>query len=539
MSSDERATKRIKLEDTTVTIHIDIDNDDEYKTQKQQILTKRNIATSHTLNATDTTLNNDLINCVRVCQMTDLEIYFYELDEPMQFISAYNEMKTYLFLKRFLSSKQQDSIFKHNYQLVIDAYTKLVNENKMNDNTIEQQQQHNQEEQLMNTFLQWSKTNGIQHDKVSVQDFVLSGKGLAASEDIDHDEIIITVPRRLLLCVKTALESETIGPIFQQLKHDLNLDEDSIVTLFIMYEKGKSNSIWKPYFDILPQDLSTYPLYFSANALALIEGTPLFLEIMQTKEQLQDFASTVFPLLFEKYPDTFQLDVFTLENLIWTRAVVDTRAFSFREMGCCMLPFVDFVNTYPYPQLESKGSYIAEIDAFQIKTMADCKKGEQLFICYGPYSNRELLQNYGFVTQNNPYDRYFIEFELPEDDTEERRELKSQLLTKFNLSLEHFFRKGRIPSKMLATLRICLLNEEELNTVDDENWTPFQPMDNELQVLNTLQMTVEALIGMLPPVETIDEQETIPLDEQFAIQYQESQRQVLQESLSQIIELTI
>ena len=39
------------------------------------------------------------------------------------------------------------------------------------------------------------------------------------------------------------------------------------------------------------------------------------------------------------------------------------------------------------------------------------RKGEQVFLCYGSYTNLELLEHYGFLLPGNPHD----EIVLPDD----------------------------------------------------------------------------------------------------------------------------
>jgi SET domain-containing protein 6 len=42
--------------------------------------------------------------------------------------------------------------------------------------------------------------------------------------------------------------------------------------LCMMYESQKENSLWKPYFDILPRNFDT-PMFWNEEELAELEGT--------------------------------------------------------------------------------------------------------------------------------------------------------------------------------------------------------------------------------------------------------------------------
>jgi len=41
---------------------------------------------------------------------------------------------------------------------------------------------------------------------------------------------------------------------------------------------------------------------------------------------------------------------------------------------------------------------------YVVRTLTPCPKYNQIFINYGPHSNKHLLLNYGFIADNNPHD---------------------------------------------------------------------------------------------------------------------------------------
>jgi hypothetical protein len=48
---------------------------------------------------------------------------------------------------------------------------------------------------------------------------------------------------------------------------------------------------------------------------------------------------------------------------------------------------------------ESRQNYV-------IRTLTGCSKYREVFINYGPHSNRRLLLEYGFMVDDNPHDGY-------------------------------------------------------------------------------------------------------------------------------------
>ncbi|KAL0479773.1 SETD3 [Acrasis kona] len=305
----------------------------------------------------------------------------------------------------------------------------------------------------------------------------------------------------MIICTRTALESHIV---YQQLK-EAEVDDESLVTLFAMKEFCDPNSKWRGYFEAMPTSFETHPLFMSDNALDMLQGTLLFDEINNTKQSLKEFSSLMFPFIEQHFTQFFK-GVLTIQNLTYIRCVMDTRAFQIDELGFCLLPMIDMCNTNPYPQLETRGYYRAESDSVQLNNMYQTCAGEQLYICYGPYSSR-----------------------LPDSCVE----LRSELLEKFDLSLEHYFCRGKIiPSKMVAALRICLFPED---VISKKKFDPFVSHRFDVDVVDTLRNTLLMLLEQLPNVESDDASQ----DVQMALKYRQCQRFILEESLSAVNSMKI
>jgi len=58
----------------------------------------------------------------------------------------------------------------------------------------------------------------------------------------------------------------------------------------------------------------------------------------------------------------------------------------------------------------------------------------QIILNYGPYTNSDLLMNYGFVEENNPYDYFTAEIVIEDDDDKEEENEVSTYLSAFAMS---------------------------------------------------------------------------------------------------------
>lgn len=74
---------------------------------------------------------------------------------------------------------------------------------------------------------------------------------------------------------------------------------------------------------------------------------------------------------------------------------------------CTLLPFIDICNHRSVrPSCELHFSPTK--DEFLVIAKERLNPGQELTISYGPRHNDELLQYFGFVERDNPYDRYVI-----------------------------------------------------------------------------------------------------------------------------------
>jgi len=52
------------------------------------------------------------------------------------------------------------------------------------------------------------------------------------------------------------------------------MNEKTYFVNHMLQEQRRKNSAWKPYIDVLPEDVSGFPTYFGEAELALLKGSP-------------------------------------------------------------------------------------------------------------------------------------------------------------------------------------------------------------------------------------------------------------------------
>eukprot|EP01100_Stratorugosa_tubuloviscum_P003934 TRINITY_DN195_c1_g6_i2.p1 TRINITY_DN195_c1_g6~~TRINITY_DN195_c1_g6_i2.p1 ORF type:complete len:642 (+),score=255.60 TRINITY_DN195_c1_g6_i2:21-1946(+) len=590
------------------------------------------------LNIKPKSFPKDLLSISRICCLSDEEIYIFSQFKTFEFISSHNEMKAFSLLKTMLRNLKEQTILKvEQLKKKLNNPNNLNNSNSIsNSNSNSNNLNINFEFELLKlnhflknlnylkellsiecfnfcskqkpmiatninndqcekNFFNWLKQNSINFAKVSCVDFIETGRGLMINDgvQIEDDEIIFQLPRNLILNANSARGS-IIECVLENFLGSIP-DDDTLLIVFILYEKfANPNSFWKAYLDFLPNSIDLCLLYDSIE-LSELSGIPLLSDVYEARQNLLENFELLFPALTEFAPDLFSQSYCTWENFLWIRSIFDSRAFLMRiddRDVNCLLPLVDLCNTSHYPLLSGRGRFNVETQCYEIRSLSKfngIKKSlqinndkqeqqtflvNQLFLTYGPYSNRELFLHYGFIETNNPYDRCCISLEFPEEEEEdflnndsqienfqmnfefeqkfELLKIKKQLIELHKLSLENnYLYLNLIPTKLLAVVRICVLNFDDIIQIQSKNSNNWQSIDphqseaygknNEKQALITLKQTLESVAESFEEFSGSIEQDKIKLiNEKInnriknAIEYRLIQKTIIRIAINQI-----
>ena len=132
--------------------------------------------------------------------------------------------------------------------------------------------------------------------KVKLSEVDAGNREMVASENISAGDLIAYIPDDMILEFSEAHNSKAVtqlkeGEIFEKLSEK---DRDSVaMALYLMEQGNESESRWKEYLEILPTDLSNFPIFYENETLDWFKGGELGGYVKQMKSQLDETFRTM------------------------------------------------------------------------------------------------------------------------------------------------------------------------------------------------------------------------------------------------------
>lgn len=295
---------------------------------------------------------------------------------------------------------------------------------------------------------------------------------VAASEDLQAGDAAFSVPNSLVVTLERVLGNETIAELLTTNK----LSELACLALYLMYEKKQGKkSFWLPYIRELDRQRGRgqlaveSPLLWSETELAYLTGSPTKAEILERAEGIKreyNELDTVWFMagsLFQQYPYDIPTEAFTFEIfkqafvavqscVVHLQKVSLARRFALVPLGPPLLAYSS----------KCKAMLAAVDDAVQLVVDRPYKAGELIVVWCGPQPNSKLLINYGFVDEDNPYDRLVVEAALNTEDPQyQDKRMVAQRNGKLSVQVFHVHagREKEAISDMLPYLRLGYVSD--------------------------------------------------------------------------------
>ncbi|XP_072980955.1 ribulose-1,5 bisphosphate carboxylase/oxygenase large subunit N-methyltransferase, chloroplastic [Typha angustifolia] len=302
---------------------------------------------------------------------------------------------------------------------------------------------------------------------------------VAASEDLQAGDVAFSVPNSLVVTLDRVLGNESIAELLTTSK----LSELACLALYLMYEKKQGKqSVWYPFIRELDRQRGRgqlaveSPLLWSESELSYLNGSPTRAEVLEREEGIRreyNELDTVWFMagsLFKQYPfdiptEAFPFEIFKQAFVAVQSCVVHlqkvslARRFALVPLGPPLLAY----------KSNCKAMLTAADDAVQLVVDRPYKAGEPIAVWCGPQPNSRLLLNYGFVDEDNPYDRIVIEASLNMEDPQyQEKRMVAQKNGKLAVQVfqVHVGREKEAISEMLPFLRLGYVSDpDEMSSV--------------------------------------------------------------------------
>lgn len=325
----------------------------------------------------------------------------------------------------------------------------------------------------LDEFWSWCKDNGAQSNGVEIKTAGGNELGIFATEELKEGALFFVIPKRLMLSVETAKESALLpvlekDPMLQKMPNVL-------MAIYLLTELTEHESFWKPYLSVLPATFSTI-LYFSLEELEELKGSSVFAEAVNICRSIARQYGYFYKLLqVNPYLKKLKLkNHFTYDLYRWAVSCVMTRQNAIPSMTALesavssLVPLWDLCN---HQSLKFSTDFNLEKDQLECYAMKDYAKGDEVFIFYGPRSNRDLFLHSGFVVPDNPHDCYHLKLGISRSDPLYKE--KEQLCDKHSLPISGAF-KLSLPSSESSQYKLNtdLVNFCQILTANkvDENY---------------------------------------------------------------------
>ncbi|XP_077285361.1 SET domain-containing protein 4 [Arctopsyche grandis] len=301
----------------------------------------------------------------------------------------------------------------------------------------------------------WIKRVGFKlTKKVRLVEFPETGRGVMALENVKSSDVLLEVPFRGIICLIT-LENDAN---FKSLLFGTSVADrakcsfQELVAFYLAYVKTHiaEYPFWLHYLNTLPKKFTLPYFYKSASTDFLDES---IIKIVEFQKERVSTSYTYFRniiLEVAKVNDKFSyfLEKFSLDTYEWAYFIVNTRCVYMDLTNICktcdsternlytiisdrpnlgLIPYLDLFNHSPEAKTLTGLKLIPEDQTsesrplhkinildelyFELKTLTEVKKYDQIYISYGDHCNLKLLTEYGFIVPHNPFKTVALSFE--------------------------------------------------------------------------------------------------------------------------------
>ena len=278
----------------------------------------------------------------------------------------------------------------------------------------------------------WAHAEGAPFtDAVTLAELPGAGRMAVATRDLGVGEPIISVPRKLMLCVTDVVDAIVLrANVTNQTR--TRFIERALLEVFLASERGNASSFWTPFIAAMPREYdASHPFYSTKAAMHTVQSSDfgrtmrcavrrtrkLYAEVVEFLALSVDWARTAAALgrqpddYVRRFGGVLSLQhanaTVSFEDFSWAHVSVISRIFGLnttRTDDACLVPWADQLNHRSADSASAVWDYDRAAHTFVIKMRSAVARGAELTESYGARPNYRFLHTYGFVEPHNAED---------------------------------------------------------------------------------------------------------------------------------------
>lgn len=307
-------------------------------------------------------------------------------------------------------------------------------------------------------FMKWLKKNNAYFPDIYLKKYHNHERGVHASKNINKQSEVIMIPKSILIYSNMGKSTPMGKKLIQSHEHISNL---VYIALYMITDMNQSNK-FKAYYDILPNNLTNFPIFWSEKELTFLENSTFKKEIKERKNMF----GKEYNILTKHIKNFSQLC--NLRQYMHLRVIIGSRNFALTiegESQPTMVPLGDMLNHAIEPDVS--WSFDAKKNGFLMTSKKHITINQAITDSYGLKSNRKYLLYYGFTSDSfsNHIDSISIKFKnLHQPKTLRAIKIKYLKNNEFIDDIQKNIANSSLHN-LLSWARINVANKDELSSI--------------------------------------------------------------------------
>ena len=220
-------------------------------------------------------------------------------------------------------------------------------------------------------FTKWLHDGGAKFDKVKMKYYGKDYRGVHAFKAIKKDDVILNIPKHLIITPQRGRDTN-IGKLVIKSGITISWDHLFYITLFLLEQFHNEKSSWKPYMDMYPRDVSSFPMFYSAKEKKMLKGSPMLEHIVSEYEEIKAEYEKVARAVPE-------FRKFTLDEYMKNKMLAISRIFFVKMHGVddrIMVPLADMFNHHYEKVGQTQWRYEDKKEAFIVDAKRNIPIGD-------------------------------------------------------------------------------------------------------------------------------------------------------------------